>query len=413
MSDKPKPRNGGTKQMKVMLAGGLAGAFSKTCTAPLGRMTILFQLGALKGHSTVWGATKHVVQSQGFLSLWRGHTATLLHRIPYSSVNFAVFEHTKAVLAPALKSRAEGGSYGTESARYLIAGAAGGSTGCVVAYPLDLVKTKMAGNLTKEVPRSGAMLSCVFSIMQQAGVQGLYKGIGATLMQVTPTLAINFTAYELTKGYIASVLMPERCPSQQAPPAAGTPPHGGAAAADAADAAGGVGSCCTARETGDVQSCEADRIRGGAGQGVREGAAAAELPAALHVLGAPPVVAIAASRQEEGRRRAGAPPGAALGASPRAGDVSADAISQRALISLIAGTVSGVVSSTTTFPLDVVRRRVQFTPDITYSQVVRAIYADGGVRAFYRGLMPEYMKVIPGVSIAFCAYEVLKAVLDV
>lgn len=46
-------------------------------------------------------------------------------------------------------------------------------------------------------------------------------------------------------------------------------------------------------------------------------------------------------------------------------------------------------------------------------QVVKAIYADGGARAFYRGLMPEYMKVIPGVSIAFCAYEVLKAVLDV
>lgn len=46
-------------------------------------------------------------------------------------------------------------------------------------------------------------------------------------------------------------------------------------------------------------------------------------------------------------------------------------------------------------------------------QVVRAIYADGGARAFYRGLMPEYMKVIPGVSIAFCAYEVLKAVLEV
>lgn len=148
--------------MKVMLAGGLAGAFSKTCTAPLGRMTILFQLGALKGHTSVLGATKHVVQNQvslrpaplqqsslrtsilaqttraqhclhlygymlrrarplhcclplqGFLSLWRGHTATLLHRIPYSSVNFAVFEHAKVVLAPVLKSRNEGGSYATE-----------------------------------------------------------------------------------------------------------------------------------------------------------------------------------------------------------------------------------------------------------------------------------------------------------
>jgi hypothetical protein len=51
---------------------------------------------------------------QGFLSLWRGHTATLLHRIPYSAVNFAVFENTKTFLAPLLKSRAEGGTYATE-----------------------------------------------------------------------------------------------------------------------------------------------------------------------------------------------------------------------------------------------------------------------------------------------------------
>lgn len=51
---------------------------------------------------------------QGFFSLWRGHTATLLHRIPYSAVNFAVFENTKSLLAPFLKSRSEGGSYATE-----------------------------------------------------------------------------------------------------------------------------------------------------------------------------------------------------------------------------------------------------------------------------------------------------------
>jgi hypothetical protein len=51
---------------------------------------------------------------QGVLSLWRGHTATLLHRIPYSAVNFAVFENSKILLAPYLKNRSEGGSYVTE-----------------------------------------------------------------------------------------------------------------------------------------------------------------------------------------------------------------------------------------------------------------------------------------------------------
>lgn len=50
--------------MKVMLAGGMAGAFSKTCTAPFGRMTILYQIGRLDEHSSIVGGMRHIVASQ-------------------------------------------------------------------------------------------------------------------------------------------------------------------------------------------------------------------------------------------------------------------------------------------------------------------------------------------------------------
>lgn len=59
--------------MKVMLAGGMAGAFSKTCTAPFGRMTILYQLGMLDKHrSSIVGGMRHVVASQVqlFTTVW-------------------------------------------------------------------------------------------------------------------------------------------------------------------------------------------------------------------------------------------------------------------------------------------------------------------------------------------------------
>jgi hypothetical protein len=67
--------------MKVMLAGGLAGAFSKTCTAPFGRMTILYQLGMLEGQKTsIWGGMRHVVESQVLLlacsKLWNTSCGT-------------------------------------------------------------------------------------------------------------------------------------------------------------------------------------------------------------------------------------------------------------------------------------------------------------------------------------------------
>lgn len=43
-----------------------------------------------------------------------------------------------------------------------------------------------------------------------------------------------------------------------------------------------------------------------------------------------------------------------------------------------------------------------------YLDVVRAVYSEGGVAAFYRGLRPEFAKVLPGMAIAFTTYETLK-----
>ena len=51
---------------------------------------------------------------QGITGLWRGHAATLLHRMPYSAVNFAVFENTRKVLTPVFRSPADGGTYAAE-----------------------------------------------------------------------------------------------------------------------------------------------------------------------------------------------------------------------------------------------------------------------------------------------------------
>jgi hypothetical protein len=52
-------------QLKLMLAGGLAGAAAKTCTAPLGRLTILYQLKAFEGtQPSVWKGLKYIVEKQ-------------------------------------------------------------------------------------------------------------------------------------------------------------------------------------------------------------------------------------------------------------------------------------------------------------------------------------------------------------
>jgi solute carrier family 25 phosphate transporter 23/24/25/41 len=77
--------------------------------------------------------------------------------------------------------------------------------------------------------------------------------------------------------------------------------------------------------------------------------------------------------------------------------------------------VSGFLTATATFPLDVIRRRMQVYgrqhqgQAVSYSQIMRQITSQGrGLRGFYVGILPEYCKVVPGVAIAFCTYEQLK-----
>ena len=104
------------------------------------------------------------------------------------------------------------------------------------------------------------------------------------------------------------------------------------------------------------------------------------------------------------------------------------------MMSLVCGAAAGLISSTATFPLDLVRRRMQLgggggggsasSPSSsgsassskpprgpTYAGVVRDVLSRAGPAGFYAGIMPEYYKVAPGVAIGFCTYEACRELL--
>ena len=73
-----------------------------------------------------------------------------------------------------------------------------------------------------------------------------------------------------------------------------------------------------------------------------------------------------------------------------------------------------------TFPLDLVRRRMQLEGAGGRARVYNTglfgtfghIIRSEGLRGLYRGIMPEYYKVIPSVGIVFMTYETLKMLLS-
>ena len=112
---------------KLLLCGGVAGAFSKSCTAPLARITILRQLqstGQVPGwvpgaNQGILRALSKIAREEGVRALWKGNGVTVLHRLPYSSINFYAYENIMDWLEGegAFVKTANGAKQGGESKR--------------------------------------------------------------------------------------------------------------------------------------------------------------------------------------------------------------------------------------------------------------------------------------------------------
>ena len=91
----------------------------------------------------------------------------------------------------------------------------------------------------------------------------------------------------------------------------------------------------------------------------------------------------------------------------------------RAWAELTTGAVAGFVSQTLSYPLEVIRRRMQVGGVVgdghrlTMAEVARNIAREKGWRGFYVGLSIGYVKVVPMAATAFYAYERLKVVFGI
>ncbi|KAH9613090.1 hypothetical protein KSS87_001478 [Heliosperma pusillum] len=287
-----------------LLAGGVAGAVSKTCTAPLARLTILFQVQGMHADvatlskTSMWHEASRIINEEGFRAFWKGNLVTIVHRLPYSSVNFYSYERYKKFMQsiPSLSSNGE--DIKKDICVHFVSGGLSGITAASATYPLDLVRTRLTAQRNAMYYRG--ISHALQTICREEGFFGLYKGLGATLMGVGPSIAISFSVYESLRTY------------------------------------------WQAKRPNDSTM----------------------------------------------------------------------------MVSLTCGSLSGIASSTATFPLDLVRRRMQLEGAAGQARVYKSglsafghIFRMEGLRGLYRGILPEYYKVVPGVGIAFMTYETLKSLL--
>ncbi|XP_045407746.1 mitochondrial coenzyme A transporter SLC25A42 isoform X3 [Lemur catta] len=197
--------------LSSLLSGALAGALAKTAVAPLDRTKIIFQVSSKRFSAKGWRTGEGSIMSQagpteeafrvlyytylneGFLSLWRGNSATMVRVVPYAAIQFSAHEEYKRVL---------GRYYGFHGEALppwprLLAGALAGMTAASLTYPLDLVRARMA-----VTPKE--MYSNIFHVFirisREEGLKTLYHGFTPTVLGVIPYAGLSFFTYETLKS---------------------------------------------------------------------------------------------------------------------------------------------------------------------------------------------------------------------
>ncbi|XP_054721054.1 solute carrier family 25 member 16-like [Uloborus diversus] len=177
--------------IKSFIAGGVAGMCAKTTVAPLDRIKILLQAhNHHYKHLGVFSGLKGIVQKESIFGLYKGNGAQMVRIFPYGAVQFVSFEIYKNILKD---------NFGQSHALKFFAGSAAGITAVVMTYPLDVVRARLAFQVTGEHVYSGIVdtLSCIFKT--EGGMRALYKGLSPTVLGMVPYAGLSFYVFERLK----------------------------------------------------------------------------------------------------------------------------------------------------------------------------------------------------------------------
>uniref|UniRef100_A0A667HAU2 Solute carrier family 25 member 25 n=1 Tax=Lynx canadensis TaxID=61383 RepID=A0A667HAU2_LYNCA len=173
-----------------LVAGGGAGAVSRTCTAPLDRLKVLMQVHASRSNNMcIVGGFTQMIREGGAKSLWRGNGINVLKIAPESAIKFMAYEQIKRLVGSDQET--------LRIHERLVAGSLAGAIAQSSIYPMEVLKTRMA--LRKTGQYSG-MLDCARKILAREGMAAFYKGYVPNMLGIIPYAGIDLAVYETLKN---------------------------------------------------------------------------------------------------------------------------------------------------------------------------------------------------------------------
>ncbi|KAI5833813.1 mitochondrial carrier [Schizophyllum commune Tattone D] len=205
----------GYTALRFLLAGGIAGAVSRTCTAPFDRLKIFLitrppDLGGVKVSGvptpglhalrTIFHAASRIYLEGGVRGFWTGNGLSVAKIFPESAIKFFTYESSKRFFAQYVDHVDD--SRNISGTSRFLSGGLGGISAQLSIYPIETLKTQMMSS-TGNSKRT--LRQAIGHLWTLGGYRAFYRGLSIGLVGVFPYSAIDMSTFEALKlTYIRS-----------------------------------------------------------------------------------------------------------------------------------------------------------------------------------------------------------------
>ncbi|MBA0860917.1 hypothetical protein Goshw_022474, partial [Gossypium schwendimanii] len=158
----------------------------------------------------LFGTFRHMVQTEGFFSLYKGLVPTIISMAPSGAVFYGVYDMLKSAYlhSPKGRKRIQDMKRGVQELnafeqlelgpiRTLLYGAIAGACSEAATYPFEVVRRHL--QMQVRATKLSAFATCVKIVEEGGGMHALYAGLIPSILQVLPSAAISYLVYEFMK----------------------------------------------------------------------------------------------------------------------------------------------------------------------------------------------------------------------
>ncbi|KAF9143376.1 hypothetical protein BGX30_000611 [Mortierella sp. GBA39] len=196
----PDPQHAPMVHMMSASGGEIAACFVRVPTE------VIKQRMQTKQFTTTSAAFKSVVHNEGILGFYRGYFSTVAREIPFTCIQFPLYEYMKKSYAFATHRQV------VDPWEAAICGSIAGGIAAAITTPLDVIKTRLMLSQRSPVGAGGAPSNAYYSgiistfkrILAEEGPRALFSGVGPRVMWISIGGSIFLGVYEKVKVVVAS-----------------------------------------------------------------------------------------------------------------------------------------------------------------------------------------------------------------